>query len=135
MDTTPLLYVLSKSSDLSKKVTRYWPGSADVRWVNNPLDLVAMCLEVQPMLVVVELLDGCDTWLAAIDYLAELPDSPRRLLLAEPGVIDEVLQETFRQGLDTISLWPGTDEDLTQILRNTFLPLGGGSSEIPFIVS
>jgi hypothetical protein len=90
-----------------------FPTSLTIHTYVSPLDALADCMESgTPDLVIAELNTGCETWLVALDAMNELPKAPRRLLLTEPGILDDVMHDTYRSGTDHVLLWPCTQEEL-----------------------
>lgn len=130
-----VVHVLAFDPGLSARIRALWPGSASVVGFSNPLDALAVADCARPSLLIVELDAEHDTWISVLDYYAEMTDSPRRVMLASPDIIEEVLEDQFRPGLDIISLWPGSDEDLSQVLRNTmFVPTSDMTFEATHVV-
>lgn len=114
----PEIWVISSSGVSAKLVERCVSGWARVRRFDQPLELIAAGLDARPpLLLVAEVLNGSESWVIALQAMVERGCSPRRLLLAEPGVLDEVMQETFRAGEDHLVLWPADLADVRGALH------------------
>ena len=125
------VYVLSDDGDTLKRLRACFPESVRLANFSTPLDLLGACIDgPMPALLVAQILVERETWVVPLQAIVELPNAPRRLMLTEPGVVEEVMHDTFRPGEDHMLLWPCTDEELAMGVRYMLVPHGEGGAVI-----
>lgn len=121
MSLDPWVYVLCAGSTMPAMVARCYPGPVRLRLFSSAADLLTACAQTSPLLVIAEVPNGHEAWVSALHRISDLPNAPRRMFFAEPGMLEEVMSETFSPGVDSLVLWPCDDADFREAVRSMFV--------------
>lgn len=131
LEASPRVFVLSDNGEAVRRLRACFPESVRLTSFSSPLDLLGACIDgPMPALLVAEISVERETWVVPLQAVVELPNAPRRLMLTEAGVVEDVMHDTYRAGEDHILLWPCTDEELAVGVRYMLVPHSEGGAVI-----
>lgn len=127
------VFVISQTGRAGELARRCFSSSAELTHFASPAAALTACRSLVggtttravsggggacgvPDLVIIELCNGSESWVPMLHAMTEIKCAPSRLLLVEPGMLDEVMFETFREGQDHLLLWPCSADELMSVV-------------------